>query len=661
MNGKDYKKQYDSQDFCERMTASEAALGADYTFEETVFRVWVPNAEHVSVKIYSCGTPEEASGRGDKVKSGFLYALPMKKLDHGIWEASAKGDLHGFYYTYEVCRDNETLECVDIYAKACGANGQRGMIVDLRRTDPQGWEEDKNFRQTKDNTVIYELHVKDFSYHQGSGVSHSHRGKYLAFTEDTGKEKGISYLRHLGISHVHLLPFFDFASVDETGDTDQFNWGYDPQNYNVPEGSYATDVLQGEVRIRECKQMIQALHNAGIGVVMDVVYNHTYNTDSSFQALASYYYYRQDLDGGFSNGSGCGNETASERIMCGKFIRESVLYWAEEYHVDGFRFDLMGLHDTGTLNSIRYALNEKFPDKQILMYGEPWTGGESPMGQGFFPAIKKNVDKLDEGIAIFCDDTRDVIKGSVFDAEEPGFVNGGRGLEAGIASAYQAWCDGGHNFQPISPKQIISYVSVHDNYTLWDKLVMTQDIGSLPDYSSKRKDILAMNKLTAGILFTCLGTPLFQAGEEFGRTKYGDENSYRSSSSINCLDWDRKMYFDELTEYYRGLIALRARIPLYRKQTPDTVKAVHILKAQDGRVEVCLDLTDYVCEWKKLYLILNVSQKCVKTVLPVGEYQKLVDEKSSWQWKKKTHWSRISKKEPIMQTAPISIGIWGEI
>ncbi len=657
MNKLDYKRQYESEAF-RKEESPNASLGALYTNEATTFRVWVPNAQKVNVNLYTCGTKEEAQARGE-IQEGLIECIPMKLSiksgEASVWEATVEKELHGIYYTYEIIREGQRFECVDIYARASGANGVRGMVVNSALTNPEGWAEDRLFNRASTNTAIYELHVKDFSYHQSSGVPLQYRGKYLAFTGPNNK--GVEYLKQLGISHVHLLPIFDYASVDETGESSQFNWGYDPLNYNVPEGSYATNAYQGEVRILECKQMIQALHQAGIGVIMDVVYNHTYSEDSNFQTLAPFYYYRQNADGTLSDGSACGNETASERIMFRKFMRESVLYWAEEYHIDGFRFDLMGLHDTDTLNDIRTSLDEQLSDKTILLYGEPWIADESPMAEGFLPATKANIHLLDEGISIFSDDTRDSIKGNVFYEEHPGFVNGGKNLEQQIASAYQAWCDGGHEFTPISPKQIISYVSVHDNFTLWDKLVLTKN---KTDFFKKYKDILAMNKLAAGIIFTCLGTPLIQAGEEFGRTKYGDENSYRSSASINCLDWNRKEQFNDLVEYYKGLIALRNQIPIYQNQTGESWKDVHILYAGNDRVEVCIDLTWYDCKWEKIYIVANASSKNVKIKLPSGVYEKLVDEKSSWQWKKSSKWSRMSSSTKNIKVTAGSIGIWGQ-
>lgn len=655
MNPLEYKKQYESEYFRDEKEAPQAMLGALYTPEETWFRVWAPDAERVEVLLYTCGTEEENPG---ELPRRFIMNRSERVGESWVWEAIVPGNLHTVYYTYEVYREGGSAECVDIYAKACGADGRRGMVVDLHCTNPEGWQEDGRWRQENKNTVLYELHVKDFSYHQGSGVPREHRGKYLAFADQGKKNTCISHLKELGVSHVHLLPVFDFASVEETGDENQFNWGYDPVHYNIPEGSYATDARHGQVRIEEFKRMVQALHGAGIGVVMDVVYNHTYSADGNFQVLAPYYYYRQKADGSLADGSACGNETASERPMCGKFIRESVLYWAEEYHIDGFRFDLMGLHDTETLNGIRQALDERFPDKDILMYGEPWAAAPASLQEGFYPAVKENLFRLSDRIAIFSDDTRDAVKGSVFRAREAGFVNGGSGFEQDIAASYLAWCGQGRGAAPKSPRQIITYVSAHDNYTLWDKLVLTKGEGR-QDYVSGDQALLAQNKLTAAIVMTCLGTPFFQAGEEFARTKYGDWNSYKSSASINCLDWDRREQFGELVEYYRGLIALRGRLPIYRDQTRHTADRVSILHADDGWVEVCLDMAGMKSEWNKVYIVANASGEPVPFHLPEGRYQKLADEKSSWLWKKTSRWSRIKKEAAA--AAPGSVGIWGKL
>lgn len=650
----DYKRLYESEDFKKERIQAGECWGPEYGKDRTVFRVWVPAAEKVSVCFYKTGTDNEAGAE----KCG---ETEMLRVAPSSYECTVEGDLDGVYYTYAVTRDGVVRECTDPYAKACGANGLRSMVVDLEKTNPTGWAEDKKWVQKKKNTVICELHVKDFSWQEESGVSREHRGKFLAFTEKgktyEGHAVGIDHLKEMGITHVHLLPIFDYATVDETDSENAFNWGYDPANYNVPEGSYATNPYDGHARIKECKEMVKALHEAGIAVVMDVVYNHTYASDGAFQILAPYYYYRQNEDGSLSDGSACGNETASERYGVGSFIRQSVLYWAEEYHIDGFRFDLMGLHDTQTLNSIRTALNERFPEKPILMYGEPWTAAASPMEAGFTPAVKSNVDKLDNGIAIFNDNTRDAIKGSVFYGDQPGFVNGKKGMEKEIASAALAWCDGGHDFAPLSPAQCINYVSVHDNFTLWDKLVIT---AGMQEYDEKADRLLRENRLAAGIVMTCMGTPLFQAGEEFGRTKYGDENSYRSAPKVNCLDWKRRAAFDDLVEYYRGLIELRGKIGFFRDKTMSALEHIRVLKAEDDKVVLLIDNAYYGrTPWKRIWICYNAGDKNVSMQLPSGKWRVLASGSSSFLWKKEGLFHKSKKIEKETEIEALSLCILG--
>lgn len=664
MTGLDYKKIYDSEDFKETYLHEREDFGAMYSKEETVFRVWAPFAEQVEICLYHTGTEEEEG-------AGFIEKRFMIQIEKGLWQCTVPGDWDGTYYTYRVEKEGRVTECIDPYAKACGANGQRGMVVNLKTTNPSGWDKDANWRQMCPDTVIYELHVKDFSYHKDSGVKPEYRGKYLAFTQKGTKgakkqkrigrgSTGLDYLKSLGITHVHLLPAFDYASVDEIGLEEQFNWGYDPMNYNIPEGSYATDARRGEVRIREFKQMVQALHSAGIGVVMDVVYNHTWSAEkSSFQTLAPYYYYRQREDGELSNGSACGNETASERKMFRQYMVQSVLYWAREYHIDGFRFDLMGLHDTQTMNEIRRELDKAFPNKKILVYGEPWIADQSPMEEGFYPAVKKNVEKLDEQIGIFCDDTRDAIKGSVFLEEEPGFVNGKTGMEKAIASSVGAWCDGSEGWKPVAPSQLITYVSAHDNFTLWDKLVLTSD--KKAEFREKREDILAMNRMCAGIVFTCMGTPFFQAGEEFARTKNGDENSYQSSPEINCLDWARKEEYEELVDYYRGLIGLRSQIAFYKDKSIQAVKRLHFIKMEKQVVEFTIDNGYGNGElWDMLYIVYNANGENYLTELPEGQWQTLADGEGADKWKR----GFFKKAEPSVSgkvtITPKSIAVFGK-
>ncbi len=659
MTAIEYKNLYESEKFKEDNLCVREDFGAVYSKEKTIFHVWAPTAEEVKVVLYATGTDEE---EGAEKKACFA----MNRIENGVWEAEAAGDLHGVYYTYLVTHDGMTQECIDIYAKACGANGKRGMVIDLKQTDPEGFEEDKNWVQKNKNTFLYELHVKDFSYDENAGIKEEYRGKYLAFTQrgttlkgNPSIKTGVDYLKELGVTHVHLLPPADFASIDETGDSEQFNWGYDPANYNIPEGSYSTDPYHGEVRIKEFKQMVKALHDAGIGVVLDVVYNHTYASDSSFQKLAPYYYYRQKKDGRLADASACGNETASERFMYRQFMIQSVYYWAKEYHVDGFRFDLMGIHDTETMNLIRRKLNQLPNGKSILMYGEPWAAEEPAIESGFLPAVKHNIAYLDEGIAIFSDDSRDAIKGSVFYGERPGFVNGKKGLENTMRSVVCAWCDGGHEFTPKAPKQIITYTSAHDNYTLWDKLVITLEKNS--DYSVKDKKVLKANKLTAAILFTSKGTPFIQAGEEFGRTKHGDDNSYKSAPTVNMLDWKRREEYSELVEYYKGLRELRQNFRGLYDNEKESIANIRFFDEEEDIV--AFEITNqkgHADEWDKLFVVYNSNDASSIVTLPEGRWEPLVDGNSSFLWKNKISIDKIIKKVGKVEIEGLSAHIYGK-
>ena len=538
------------REFDRRYAYDGGDLGAAWGPERTVFKLWSPEAERVELSLYRDGAGSDAYDR-----------RTLTPGERGVWSATVEGDLHGVYYDYEVTAGGRTARTADPYAVACGLNGARSMAADLSRTDPEGWREEQA-PPLQRHPIIYELHVKDFSYDPGSGVPERYRGKFKAFS--WRDEKGrlplcMEHLRGLGVTHVQLLPIFDFASVEEGGDEKQFNWGYDPMNYNVPEGSYATDPSDGVVRIRECKEMIQALHQNGMRVVMDVVYNHTYAADSWLERSAPGYYYRRWTDGSLSNGSGCGNDIAAGRAMVDEYILNSVLYWASEYHIDGFRFDLMGLLTVELMNRIRWALDAQFGPGEKLVYGEPWRAQDSPMEPGTAPALKSSAAKLDPNIAFFCDTTRDAIKGDCFHGEQPGFVNGGAGLGETVLASAAGWMGGEGDFMPRASTQIINYVSAHDNYTLWDKLVLCA--GGSASYQEPRDDLLAQNRLAAFICFTCRGNVFFQAGEEFGRTKLGDGNSYQSAPEVNELDWGRAWRFGGLADYYRQLIRLRKTLP----------------------------------------------------------------------------------------------------
>ena len=543
-NNSRYDREFD------RRYAYDGALGAACTPERTVFKLWSPEAERVELFLYRDGTGAEVHDH-----------RALTPGERGVWSAAVEGDLHGVYYDYEVTVRGRTARTADPYAVACGQNGTRSMAADLSRTNPEGWEEERT-PPLQPCQIIYELHVKDFSHDPDSGVPAQYRGKFKAFSwrDREGRLPAcMEHLRGLGVTHVQLLPIFDFASVEEGGDERQFNWGYDPMNCNVPEGSYATDPTDGTVRIRECKEMIQALHQNGMRVVMDVVYNHTHVSDSWLERSAPGYYYRRWADGTLSNGSGCGNDIAAGRAMADEYILNSVLYWAREYHVDGFRFDLMGLLTVELMNRIRWALDAQFGTGEKLVYGEPWRAQDSPMEPGTIPALKANAAKLDSGVAFFCDTTRDAIKGDCFHGEQPGFVNGGMGLGETVLAAATGWMGGEGDFKPRSSTQIINYVSAHDNYTLWDKLMLCAGGGS--DYETAWEDLLEQNRLAAFICFTCRGNIFLQAGEEFGRTKLGNSNSYKSSPEENKLDWQRAWRFGALTDYYRQLIRLRKSLP----------------------------------------------------------------------------------------------------
>lgn len=616
---------FDSKEFATQYHYKGEDLGVSYNKEKTVFKVWAPTAETVKLCTYP-----------DGLESSCQQQYPMEKQEHGVWSVGITGDLEGTYYTYQLSIDGEIRETQDIYGKACGANGKRTMVVDLEKTNPEGWNEDAFIGRDKAVPAIYELHIKDFSSDPCSGVTKEHRGKYLAFTEMGTTLKGegktatcLSYIKELGISHIHLLPSFDFGSVDETKPLEnQFNWGYDPVNYNVPEGGYSTNPADGHVRIREFKQMVQAIHNAGMGVVMDVVYNHTYSIDSAFQKTVPDYYYRFHKDGTLADGSCCGNDTASERYMFRKFMIESVCYWAREYHIDGFRFDLMGLHDVRTMNEIRKALDALPGGKSILVYGEPWRGRQSAMRKGCIPALKKNVARLDERIAIFNDDTRDAIKGSVFFEKKPGYINGNAGFGERIPSCVLAWCDGKESYMPKNPGQIITYVSAHDNFTLWDKLNYT--LFRKPDFYKKEETVLRLNRMAAGMVMTSLGIPFFQAGEEFGRTKNGIGDSFKTESAINQLDWSRAEEYGDLVKYYKGLLQIRKH---FRALTSKDRKILERFSFYDTDKQEMIAFRIQGIEaqedwWKELFVIYQNTEEKKELKLPEGSWSLLCDGES---------------------------------
>lgn len=621
MTAREWKQMFESREFEEKYTYAGNDLGAVYEKEKTTFKVWAPTAEKVMLHLYTAGSTGEA---GEKE----LLQVEMKKREQGIYEKQVKGDLHGVYYTFSVTVDGETRETGDIYAKAAGVNGKRSMVVDLEKTNPKGWEEDTHVFHPLGKTWVWEVHIGDFSNDPASGVREEYRGKYLAFTENTTLNQDgvhptcVNYLKELGITHVHLLPSFDYGSVDESK-CDTFNWGYDPVNYNVPEGSYATDAFHGEVRIREFKEMVAALHKAGISVVMDVVYNHTHSLDSFFNATVPYYYYRTWEDGTYSDGSACGNDTASDRAMFRKYMMDSVLHWVQEYHVDGFRFDLMGLHDTQTMNEIRKALNELEDGEQIFLYGEPWSAGPSALKESESFATKEAMKKLAEGIAVFNDDTRDAVKGPYDKLEVPGFVNGKKGLEEKIKRGIQGLFDEKEKVQPVSPAQLLNYVSAHDNSTLWDKLV--DSVKKDQDYETRHEDLLAMNKLAAAIVQFSAGIPFMQAGEEAGRTKQGEDNSYNLSKELNRLDWNRMYKFQDLISYYKGLHEVRNQFSGFYDLSEKARTRQHFYEnLPEGIIAYEMEGIQGTDQWEKVVVIFHASQEPTEFVLGNTGYKRIV-------------------------------------
>lgn len=578
-------KLFSTKEFEEAFYYAGDDLGAVWTKEETSFRVWAPTASNVVLNLYE-------KGSGGKP----FESIPMTQDVKGTWIAKKTGDLNGTYYTYSVTVNEVMQEAVDPYARTAGINGDRGMVIDLDATNPQGFNDSvKPAMVNSTDAIIYELHVRDFSIDANSGMKN--KGKYLAFTETgtttpSGEKTGVDYLVDLGITHLHLLPVFDYASVDEaTPVKNQFNWGYDPKNYNVPEGSYSTDPHKGEVRVNEFKQMVQSLHKNDIRVIMDVVYNHTFSNDSNLNRIVPGYYYRMNDNGTFSNASGCGNETASERAMMRKYIVDSVVYWATEYQVDGFRFDLMGIHDIETMNAVREALNKI--DPTIIVYGEGWTGGASPLPESE-RAMKANTPSLHTGIAAFSDDLRDGIKGSVFDAMDTGFATGKALMEDTIKFGIVASTNHGQvdyskvNYSKapwaMEPTQTITYVSAHDNNTLWDKIAISKANDSL-------EDRIKMNLLSGAIVLTSQGTPFFQAGEEILRSKPSDtgtgfvENSYMSSDAVNSIKWETVSTNKEVYNYYKGLIAFRkAHSALRMTKTADIQANLTFMDGLDANV-----------------------------------------------------------------------------
>lgn len=603
--------------YLEEQACEYADLGLTYTTETSTFKVWSPLAKNVTLNLYETG---------DESDHSLIEQIDMTQ-EQNIWKTSVDRDLNNLFYTYHLTHSDGTeKETPDIYSKAVGINGNRSAIVDLNRTNPDAWENDEPVRQSSiTDAVIWETHVEDFSYDENAGFKTDYRGKYLAFTEtetflngDPSSETptGLNYLKELGINYVHLLPAFDFEN-DEQGT--EYNWGYDPKNYMVPEGKYSSDPSNPSARIKEFKQMVQSLHNQQIGVVLDVVYNHTVTFDDScFQMTVPDYYYRQNEQGDITNGSGCGNETASERKMMRKYMIDSLLYWAEEYHIDGFRFDLMGLHDVDTMNAIRQAFNDAGME-DIILYGEPWNAGSVEIHEPNIPADKFHVGELAAGIAIFNDEFRDSIKGPVFDAYKGGFLQGANGFEDSafmngdivgslLANTQLEVGDFSlpdHKDWARNPAQVVNYSSAHDNLPLYDKLIHSMRKDSNFD---RDEEVIQINKLNAALLMTAQGGIFMQAGEEFGRTKFGDENSYNSSIEVNQLNWSRVQENKDLVDYYRGMIEVRKAYPPLRDHTNQTAEKIHFTGLRENILAYTIpNVIEENPKWKQMAVIMNTS------------------------------------------------------
>ncbi|MEO6548375.1 MAG: type I pullulanase [Ferruginibacter sp.] len=596
-------------------------LGLHYTPVQSIFKIWSPTADAAQILLYKEGDGGTAFQTADLLKG-----------ENGTWQIQLPGDLKSIYYTFKVrIKKDWSNEVTDPYAKAVGVNGKRAMVIDFTETNPIGWAQDKSPSFSKSgqatDAIIYELHVRDASIHLSSGISHKGLFSGLAETGTTNNSHlatGLDHLKELGVTHIHLLPFYDFNSVDESATgKQQYNWGYDPLNYNVPEGSYSSNPYDGATRIKELKQMVAAFHNNGLRVVMDVVFNHTaLSATSNFNQLVPGYYYRHKKDGSFSDATACGNETASEMPMMRKLMLESVLFWVKEYHIDGFRFDLMGVHDIETMNTISKALHAIKPG--ILLYGEGWTAGDSPLTETL-RAVKKNAAKLN-GIAVFSDDIRDGIKGSVFNLKENGFVSGKAEFTESVKFGIVAACNHPQvNYAKVNyskaayakaPGNVITYCECHDNNVLWDKLQISNP-------GASEADLKRMHRLALTIVLTSQGIPFLHAGTEFMRTKKGIENSYNSGDSINAIDWNLKTKNLDLTKYVEQLIRLRKTHPSFRMVTAEQIKQNirFDAKAPNGTIAYTIDGAAMKDSWKKIWIAFNGTGEETILSLPAGTWK----------------------------------------
>jgi pullulanase len=595
-------------------------LGLTYSPAAATFKIWAPTATAARLNVYK-------SDMGGSV----IRSINMNKGENGVWQITVPENLKNSYYTFQVNIGNAWgEEVVDPYAKACGTNGLRAQVIDLKETNPVGWEKDKspNFSSTNKQTdaVIYELHVRDASIHASSGIKN--KGKFLGLAEvgtknSAGQYTGLSHLKEFGVTHVHLLPFYDYNSVDETKAAVQYNWGYDPVNYNIPEGSYSTNPSDGKVRIKELKELIKTMHSNGLRIIMDVVYNHTALTkNSNFNILVPDYYYRKRADGTFSDASSCGNETASDHAMFQKFMIESVVYWVKEYHIDGFRFDLMGIHDIETMNLISDTLHKIKPS--IVLYGEGWTSSSSPLPDDK-RALKKNAAKLN-GIAVFSDDMRDGIKGSVFNINDRGFATGqienSESVKFGIVAA------GTHpqiNYSKVNyskepytagPAGLINYADCHDNNILWDKIELSFKEASVAQRTK-------MHELAYAIVLTAQGASFLHAGTEFLRTKNGVENSFDKGDLVNGIDWDLKTKNNASYQFIKNLVQIRRAHPAFRMQTAQQI-ATHLNFENNqpaGIIAYTINGAAVGDSWKKIWVAFNGSQNPQTLTVPKGTWK----------------------------------------
>ena len=598
-------------------------LGVTYSPSKTVFKIWAPTASAVKLRLYKSGDGGEA-----------YNTIQMSKGLQCVWITSIKHNIRNTYYTYQVYQKGEWLaETPGIYAKAVGVNGKRGMVVDLPSTNPVNWKSDrKPVQKNFTDIIIYESHVRDISINKNSGIKQ--KGRFLGLAETgtksaEGLATGLDHLKELGVTHIHLLPSFDFNSVDEAKpELNMYNWGYDPLNYNVPEGSYSTNPYDGRSRIKEFKQMVQGLHAKGLRVILDVVYNHTANRDAPFNQIVPGYYYRFNADGTYSDATGCNNETASEKAMMRKFMIESATFWAKEYHLDGFRFDLMGVHDIATMNMISDTLHKI--DPTIFIYGEGWTAGASPLSEEN-RAVKKYAYKLNK-IAVFSDDIRDGLRGPYNNVKEKGFVSGAIGtiesVKFGIVASTQHsqidYTKVNYSKAPWAsePYQTISYVSCHDDNTLFDKLAIAN-----PDASEK--DLIKMDKLAQTVVLTSQGVTFLQSGAEMLRTKKGIANSYNSPDSINEIDWSRKLKYIDVFNFYKGLITMRKNHPAFRMPTTKMIQQhLQFIDMQDPLL-IGYTIKDYANNdsWKDILVLLNGNSIEKNISLPAGTWSLVVDGK----------------------------------